>query len=310
MTRILVTGTTGFIGRELAPALVSLNHDVYCLERYVAGRYNEYRKHFKTVFANLNDRFAVRNIVKAVQPEVVIHIGALTPVSYSYDRPIEMLETNYIATVNLAEAAMREDDNLKQFIFAGSSECYGNQTTVPIKEDAVYHPVSPYGASKVAAIQYLQYLRYGYGFPATVILPFNTYGRSYCKHFIVEKILSQMLNGDREVLLGDPTPRRDLLYVSDHVAAYLKALDNSKAIGENFNVCTGKNIQIGELAEKCAEMTNYKGDVVWGTTPARPIEIMVLVGDNGKANQLLDWSPTVSLEDGLTKTIAKLKQNG
>jgi nucleoside-diphosphate-sugar epimerase len=309
--KVLCTGTTGFIGRQLAPLLSGLDHDVYCLERHVSGRYTEGgRKQLKTMFADLNDHFAIRNLIRAVQPQAIIHLAALTPVAFSYERPYEALQTNFVATVNLAETAMREDDNLKQFIFAGTSECYGNQTEFPIKESARFHPNSPYGVSKVAAVEYLRYMHAAYSFPVTMIFPFNSYGRGNSKHFVVERILSQMLNGEKEVRLGDPEPVRDFVYLSDHVDGYVKALNHPKAIGETFNICTGQGVKISELAEKCAEITDYQGDIVWGTIPARPLDIYRLIGDNTKARDVLGWRQNVSLDEGLQLTIEGLKENG
>jgi UDP-glucose 4-epimerase len=309
--RVLVTGTTGFIGSELAPRLSKIGHDVYCLERYMSGHYTPNgRKQLQTVYANLNDHFAIRNTIKTVQPEIIVHLAALTPVAYSYDRPSEVLETNFVATANLAETALRDDDNLRQFIFAGTSECYGNQTEFPIKEDARFYPTSPYSVSKLAAVNYLQYMHVAYNFPVTIIFPFNTYGRGHSKFFVVERMLSQMLNGEKEVHLGDPEPVRDFLYASDHVEGYVKALNHPEAVGEIFNICTGTGIKISELAKKCAEMTGFQGDIVWSTIPRRPLDIYTLIGDNTKARNVLGWTPTVSLEDGLKMTIEGLKQNG
>ena len=307
--KILVTGTTGFIGSQLAPLLSNMGHDVYGLERYVSGRYRpDTLKPLKTMFANLNDHFAVRNLIREIRPEVIIHLAALTPVAYSYDRPQELMETNFLATVNLAESAMRDDDNLRQFIFAGTSECYGNQTDFPIKEDARFYPNSPYGVSKVAAVKYLRYMYDAYHFPVTIIFPFNSYGNVLRTHFVVEKILSQMLNGDKEVHLGDPEPVRDFVYGTDHANGYVKALGNKEAIGETFNICTGEGIKIKDLAQKCAEMTYYQGDIVWGTIPARPLDIMTLIGDNTKASKILGWKPLVGLDEGLKLTIKQLKE--
>ena len=94
--KILLTGTTGFVGSHLGISTAKIDHDVYGLERYMSGHYlPKSRKQLKTVFANLNDHFAVRNLIKDIQPEVIIHLAALTPVAYSYDRPQETLETNF-----------------------------------------------------------------------------------------------------------------------------------------------------------------------------------------------------------------------
>ncbi len=306
-TRVLLSGSSGFVGNVMAPRLCDIGFDVYCLERFVSNRYcKPTNPKIKTVFADLNDHWAIRSIVKQIQPEYVVHLAALSPVSASYDRWQEYLTTNFEATVNLAECCMREDGNLKQFLFAATSECFGNQKTFPIKETAEYHPNSPYAVSKVAAVSYLRYMRDAYDFPVTIIFPFNSYGRAECKHFITEKIMWQMLTQET-VKLGDPTPIRDLLYVSDHIEGYVAALGNPKAIGGSFNICTGKGVTIKELADKIAELTGFKGKLVWGTIPARPLDIQCLIGDNAKAKKVLGWKPKVSLNDGLERTVKMMK---
>ena len=306
-TRVLLTGSSGFVGGAMAQRLSILGFDVHCLERFVSNRYGvPTNKKIKTVFADLNDHWAVRSLVKQIQPEYVIHLAALSPVSASYDRWQEYLTCNFEATVNLAECCMREDSNLRQFLFAGTSECFGNQKTFPIKETAEYYPNSPYAVSKVAAVSYLRYMHDAYQFPVTLMFPFNSYGRSGCRHFITEKIIVQMLTKDT-VRLGDPTPTRDLMYLSDHVAGYVAALGKEEAVGEAFNVCTGVGVTIEELARRIAELTKFKGELVWGTVPARPLDIQCLVGDNSKAARVLGWEPRVCLDDGLRVTVKMIK---
>ena len=303
----LVTGASGFIGRQLSRALKTNGQDVYCLERYVAGR-TIYNKHpMKTVFADLNDHFAIQQIIKNVRPEVVFHVGALSPVAYSYDHPREVIETNYLATVNLAEACMYQDC-VKHFLFAGTSEEYGNQDIFPIKEIAPLRPNSPYSASKVAADMYLQYLFETYRFPTTVLRPFNTFGRTDDTHFLVESIIYQMLNSDN-INLGMQDPIRDLMHVSDHVKAYLTCFEQpQRCIGEAINFCTGEGWTIPKVVQLIANLLGWKGTVNWDTIPKRPNDIMNLTGSNAKAKQLLGWKPQHKLKDGLELTISALKQ--
>ena len=305
--RCLVTGTSGFIGREIAAQLLFLGHDVYGLERYVAGRTIHGEKKFKTVFADLNDHFSVNQVVKQFKPQVVFHVAALSPVAYSYNHPVDVNETNYIATVNLAETCMREN-SLEHFLWAGTSEEYGNQTEFPIKESAELKPNSPYAASKVAADKYLQYLIETYAFPATIVRPFNTYGRTEDTHFLVESIIHQMLSG-KTVNLGMKEPIRDLMYVADHVSAYLTCFAQQKlSVGETFNFCTGVGWSIPELVEMIASMVKWEnGFVNWDTIPKRPNDIITLIGSNSKAKRILKWMPEFTLEDGLKRTINQLK---
>jgi len=299
--KVFVTGGSGFIGSHLIPKLVELGHEVYSLERYVTGRY-VLGAHTATVFGDLRDSFTIRKLVRETQPDAAIHLASISPVAYSYDRPQEVFEVNALGTINLAEACLREVPHFKHFLFAGTSEEYGNHTEFPLKEDSELRPNSPYSVSKLAADKYLRYMRGAYDFPVTVLRPFNTYGRKDNVHFVVERIITQMLQG-KTVRLGDPTPVRDFLFIDDHVDAYLTCLDNEKTKGEVFNFCTGRGISIKELVELIAKLIGFRGEISWGTIPARPLDIQKLVGSYEKAKRVLGWKPKCTLEEGLKMTI-------
>jgi len=300
--KVLVTGGTGFIGSHLIPSLVELGYDVYSLSRYVTGRY-VLGENVKCVFADLRDYYAVQKAIKTVQPEIVIHLAALSPVSYSYDHPQEVIETNFNGTVNLAEACLRHISHFEQFIFASTSETYGNQDQFPITEDVPQRPNSPYAVSKVSAEKYLLYLRDAYDFPVTIMRPFNTFGRKRNCHFVTERIITQMLEGKDPIYLGDPEAVRDFLYVDDHVNAYLAVLNNEKAIGEVFNFCTCRGVSIKELTEIISDIIGWEGKIVWHSIPQRPLDIKKLIGSYRKAKEKLGWNPKWKLENGLKETI-------
>lgn len=300
--RVFVTGGSGFIGSHLIPKLIELEHDVYSLERYVTGRYVLGAHTAATVFGDLRDSFLICKLVRKIQPDAVIHLAAISPVAYSYDHPQEVFEVNILGTVNLAEACLREVPHFKHFLYAGTSEEYGNQTKFPVKENAELRPNSPYSVSKVAADKYLQYMRYAYDFPVTIARPFNTYGRKDNVHFVVERVVTQMLEG-KTVRLGDPAPVRDFMYVDDHVDAYLACLNNEKAKDEIFNFCTGRGISIKELADLIAKLTNFDGKIIWSTIPARPLDIQKLIGSYEKSKRVLGWEPKYKIEKGLKETV-------
>jgi len=298
--KILITGATGFIGSHLLPKLIKMGYDVYALQRYITGRY-VLGSNVKTVFADLRNEVDVRRAVKLVQPDYVIHLAAISPVSYSYDHPQEVTEVNYLGTINLAEACLREVPRLRQFLFASTSETYGNGP-VPKREDTPQNPNSPYAVSKLAAEKYLLYLRDAYDFPITILRNFNTYGRKRNTHFFIERTICQMLTSN-VVRLGDPTPVRDFMYVEDHVNAYLTCLGNPKAIGEIFNFCTGRHMRLDEVTKIIEKLTDFNGEIKWYSIPARPLDIKVLYGDYSKAKKILDWGPKYMLEEGLKLTV-------
>ena len=198
-----------------------------------------------------------------------------------------------------------DDPNLKQFITAGTSEEYGmtlKDKNGKLTEDSPLIPNSPYAVAKVAFDHYLQYMGMAYDFPYTVLRPFNTYGRKDNKHFFIERTITQMLTQDK-VYLGDPDAVRDWLYVDDHVDGYLKAIGNKNAVKQTFNLSTGVGYTTKETADMIAKLTKFKGEIVWHSTPPRPLDAKILIGDNSKAKKLLNWKSTVNLEEGLNKTI-------
>ena len=303
--KILVTGASGFIGQRLVKELSDLEYDVWALLRYVTGRYR-LGENVKCVFADVTDYSSIIRVLKTVRPEIVIHLAAISPVSYSYDHPQEVNEVNYLGTVNLAEGCRIELPHLKQLIFAGTSEEYGNQMTFPIKETAICYPNSPYALAKNASTNYLKYMNVAYDFPSLVLRPFNTYGRVDNTHFVTERIISQMLRKQKEIHLGDPEPVRDFMYVSDHVNGYITAIAKG-VTGKVVNLCTGKGYTIANLVKHIKKITRWDGKVIWDTIPPRPLDIHTLLGNNSKARQLLGWQPQYSLQDGLRKTVKGLR---
>ena len=301
-SKILVTGAPGFVGTHLISRLVKQGYEVYALERYVTGRYilGEKRE-IKTVFGDLREAYTIKRIIREVQPDVLIHLASISPVTYSYNHPQEVMEANFLGTINLAEACLHEIPHFKQFLFASTSETYGNGPN-PKMEETTQMPNSPYAISKVASEKYLLYMRDAYNFPITILRNFNTYGRKNNYHFVVERTILQMLT-EKTVKLGDPTPIRDFVFIEDHVNAYLDCLDNPKSNGEIFNFCTGRGISIRQLIELLSKLTDFEGEVFWNTMPNRPLDIKELVGDYGKAKRLLDWEPKYTLEEGLKLTI-------
>jgi len=304
--KLLLTGFTGFIGSELLPKLVE-EYDVYTLERYVTGRYGE-PKNYKVIFGNLIDSHLIANMIKHVQPDYVIHLAAITAVSYSYDHPVEVIENNLFGTINLAESCLRYIPHFKQFINASSVEVYGNNGFTIQKETNPLMPASPYAVSKMGGEKYLEYLNEAYDFPYTIMRPANTYGRKKDYHFLIEKTIVHMLTRDK-ILLGDPDAVRDWMHVSDHVNAYLTCLGNEKAMGEIFNFSTGEALDIRETIGLIKELVGFKGRVYYNAIPARPTESKIIRIDSSKARSLLGWKTDVDLLTGLVKTVEYWKEH-
>ena len=310
--KVLVTGGTGFIGSSLVPQLEAEGHDVTSLIRYVAGRYDFY-KNEKVIIADLRDRDAVGLAVKKVNPEVIINLAAQSAVSYSFQNGPDVIETNLLGTVALAEAA--RDCDLKLFVQASTSEVYGRippWTRFPATEETPTGATSPYAVSKIAAEEYLRVLNNSYNFPTLILRPFNTYGRALINnnHFVVERAITQALT-EKKISLHDPRPRRDFLFREDHVSAYLRVIDcvqNKQDLsGMILNITSGHVYTIDEMAHKVAQqvsvLTGASIECEFSSVPDRPLDIPILHGDPTKAFDKIRWKPKYSFEKGLEKAV-------
>lgn len=305
--KVFVTGATGFIGSNLVQRLLKENHEIYALCRNVTDRKPSLPVEVNAIYGDLIDPHFLRKTLKSILPDVVVHLAAQSSVAYSHDHAFENVETNYIGTINLQKAC--ENLPIEKFIFAGTSEEYGNQKEYPIRENAPLLPNQPYAIAKVASDNYLQYCREASGFPAIVMRPFNSYGRSKNVKFVTESIIYQMLTKDN-IVLGNPAPLRDLLYVDDHVEGYMKCIKTpyEKMFDvPAINLCTGKEVTIKQLTEMIAGYLNYKGKVTWNVK-TRPTEIHRLLGDYTTAVDTIGWRPTVELRQGLSSTIQKVRE--
>jgi nucleoside-diphosphate-sugar epimerase len=311
--KVFITGITGFIGSYLAEALLRDGHEVAGLMRQTNRlnnpAVNALRGRAEFHYGSLTDAYAVRQALREFRPDVICHLGAITPVAYSFEHPNEVTETNYLGTINLAEAALRECPNLKRFIFASSMETYGfqDQHEAFIETDES-RPACPYAVAKVASEKYLQYMHYAHKFPAVCFRQTNAYGRKENDYFIVEAAITQMLHGG-EVNLGDPRPIRNFIFIDDLVNLYRAVLNHSgeDINGHVFNTGPDNGLSIEALVTMCAVATGWQGKVNWYTRPRRSGEIFYLNSSSEKAQRMLGWAPAVDLCVGLGRTVALWK---
>ena len=309
MTRVLITGVTGFIGSELARALAADGFEVTGLVRTTSNKtaldpIKDLLTQMEIRYGNLTDYAAVRKIVKDIAPQYIIHVGAATAVRHSFENPLEYQEVDYLATVNLAHAAL-EVPGFKKFLFASTMEVYGWQEKhEPFTEETTLHPASPYAAAKYAAEEYVRMAGKAFGLPYIVLRCCNTFGRKNNAGFVTEYLVTSMLKGET-TYLGTPDAVRDMMYVDDHVNAYVTAL-KSKVVNETFVFGTGNKLSMKELALKIKEMTGFKGELVFSFPPDypwRPVVEPFLSLHAAKAQRMLGWTPKYNVEEGLRKTV-------
>lgn len=320
--RILVTGVTGFIGSHLVRELARKRYDVYGVMRYATNRNPVLKKEFLAgatlINCDITDYLSVRNAIKSSDPDTIVHLAALSPVRESFERPFPYVNTNIVGTFNFTYAMMElysglssQEFQRKRLIFASTAEVYGLKKNSPTKEDASLEPTSPYANTKAMGDMHMRMMARVHGLNTTVMRCTNSYGRKIDASFFVEYVITSMLNGEN-VYVGAPKSLRDYMYVSDHVSAYVSAIEKkSLTPGEAFNAATGKLISNKDLAYKLADMIGFsKKKVILGKYPPgypkRPYESdqPFINLDCAKIRKAMDWKAEVALDAGLKKTIA------
>jgi len=306
--RVLVTGAGGFIGSHLAEALVALGAKVRALVRYNSrndwGLLEllplEVLGAMEVVTGDLTDPHAT---VRAVADcRVVFHLAALIAIPYSYRAPAQYVAVNCGGTLNLLEAARLSA--VEKFIHTSTSETYGTARYTPIDEAHPLQAQSPYAASKIGADQLAESYRLSFGLPVATVRPFNTYGPRQSARAVIPTIISQGLGG-RTIRLGRLDPVRDLTFVRDTVAGFIKMAESAAAVGQVVNLGTGRAVSMAQVAGIIIRLLGGGREVVQEEERLRPeaSEVMELICDPTKARELLGWEPQVGLEEGLEQTI-------
>ena len=311
---VLVTGAGGFIGSHLVERLVELGARVRALARYNSR--NDWgllellpasiKNEIEVVLGDLTDPHSTTRLVQG--QEIIFHLAALIAIPYSYIAPAHYVATNCGGTLNLLEAARHH--GVERFIHTSTSETYGTAQYTPIDEAHPLRGQSPYAASKIGADKLAESYHLSFALPVVTLRPFNTFGPRQSARAIIPTIISQGLSGN-VIRLGLLTPIRDLNFVSDTVEGFIKGAECPQAIGELFNIGSGRAITIGELAHKIVNLLGGDKEIMAEEERVRPdaSEVMELLCNYGKAHKVLGWEPRVSLEEGLSRTVAYIRDH-
>ena len=284
--RILVTGGAGFIGSEVVSQLLKKNAMVTVLDNFSSGK-RQYlknnKKNLKIIKGDITDEKIVSRSVK--DQEYVIHLAALPFIPDSFYYPADFFNVNTTGSVNLLWKSI-QSKTVSRFVHISTSEVYGSAQHVPMDENHPTAPHSTYAVSKLAGDRVAFTLHKENGFPVVIIRPFNSYGPQYTQPYIIPEIMNQLLNGNKELMLGNVDATRDFTFVSDTANAIIRSLDSKKAIGEIINVGSSNEISIRDLAFKISKIAKKKIKIRYDESRERPYDVNRLVCNNDKAQKI------------------------
>ena len=310
--KILVTGSSGFIGSHLVEYLVKKRYKVVAFDRYNSNNSygwlenSKYKKKIKFILGDIRDYDSVNKAMKGCHS--VMHLAALIGIPYSYISPTAYIKTNIEGTLNVLESA--KNLRLKQVIVTSTSEVYGTAIKKKLSEQSELKAQSPYAASKIAADQLsLSYYR-SFGLPVKIIRPFNTFGPRQSARAVIPTIITQALLKNK-IKIGNLNTTRDFLYVEDLCSAYEMILKSNKLLGEVINVGVDSEISIKKLILKIAKILKVELTPVVERQRIRPqkSEVFRLKCDNTKIKKMTNWKPRYQLDEGLKKLIEWLKKD-
>ncbi|RJQ53082.1 MAG: SDR family NAD(P)-dependent oxidoreductase [Nitrospiraceae bacterium] len=312
--KALVTGADGFIGSHLVETLIKEGCRVRAFTYYNSfnswGWLDTFPREILNeveVFAgDVRDPNGVRTAVRDM--DLVFHLAALIGIPYSYHSPDSYIDTNIRGTMNVLQAC--KDLGTERTIVTSTSEVYGTAQRVPINEKHPLQGQSPYSATKISADKISESFHRSFNLPVITARPFNTYGPRQSARAVIPTIITQLLSGCGEIRLGSLTPTRDLNYVQDICNGFIALARCEKAIGREINIGSGHEISVGDLANMIIGQINPNAKIIATDERKRPAdsEVERLLCDNSLIKKLTGWTPSVSLEEGIKRTIQWFKE--
>jgi UDP-glucose 4-epimerase len=307
MAKALVTGGAGFIGSNLVRGLLERGDDVRILDNFSTGnRANLSGLDVEIVEGELRSYERVHNAVRG--RDVVYHLGALGSVPRSVQDPLTSSAVNVEGTLNVLLAA--RDEGVRRVVFASSSSVYGAKRDLPVDESLAADPISPYGVAKLAAERYcVSFSRVYESFESVVLRYFNVFGprQSPLSQYaaMVPLFITAIAAGEPVTVFGDGEQSRDFTYVANVVDATVRAADAEGASGRIFNVAAGAPASVNTVADTIGEILGKP--VERRFEPPRPGDIRDSWANVSAARDVLGYTPSVALEEGLRRTIDYLR---
>ncbi|MBI3413281.1 MAG: GDP-mannose 4,6-dehydratase [Candidatus Aenigmarchaeota archaeon] len=314
--RVIITGAAGLYGVHLVDALLKskttekiigvddFSRNFLSKDPFIKPPDKNKFEILKIDYANL-DRKAIDNI----QPDVVVHLAASVSIPESIDDPWKYFNNNELGTFKLAQALLSSKTQ-PFLVYASSPEVYGNPKYVPMDESHPLNPTSTYAVTKLACEKHCMSMWEWYKYPVAAIRNFNTYGENqniWGYSAVIPAFIKNALENKPLTIEGDGKQTRDFMYVADAVNAYKMIIENQRtAKGETFNIGTGKETSINELAEKIIRATGSKSKTAHKN--GRSGDLRALRANIEHIKSKIGWEPDISMDDGLMRTIGWYKK--
>lgn len=299
MNRIVVTGGLGFVGSHLVDRLVQDNHEVVVIDDLSSGLIRNIERHASNnrvtvVKGDIRDREMLKHALTGAK--AVVHLAAIVSVIRSIEEPDLVHDVNVAGTLSLLDECVKQ--KVRRFIYASSAAVYGGASRLPLSEESEIIPTSPYGASKAAGEAYCHAYHAVHDIESVVLRFMNIYGARARLYSGVMVAFAEALNQNSSLtIFGDGKQTRDFVFVSDVVDAIMLALKKSGATGETFNIGSGIQTNIKQLAKLFPSLTPSAHRVQYASP--RKGEIRHSYADISKARRILGYEPKINLQTGV-----------
>lgn len=304
--KVLVTGGAGFIGSHLVERLLELGSKVSVVDIMLCGNkvgHLKGNKNLSIYEVDVTNTSAMAPLFKG--QDIVFHLAAVVGVEETQDEPVHLLNVEVGGTASIIALAAK--NKIKRFIFASSSEVYGDSTE-PMMEEGPFNPKSTYALCKLIGEHYCRAYYKKFGLEFTALRYFNSYGPRQDERFVLSRFVKRALKGQELFIYGDGEQTRDFTYVADTVNMSLLAGAMDSGINQIFNFGTGRAVSINTLADIMLGKLNLKGKVKvshidYDQRRTREIEVFNRLANVDLAEKLLEYRPVTDLETGMQKTI-------
>jgi GDP-4-dehydro-6-deoxy-D-mannose reductase len=302
VTRVLITGSGGFVGRVLVTKMAAQGYEVWGADRLATeGEFEGKRQ----LAVELTDETAVETMLDEVAPEAIVHLAAQASVRRSFDAPIETILNNTLPILYILDR-LKERPGACRLLAIGSADEYGSVSApdrLPLREDGSVNPNNPYALAKSIQNQYCQGYATLYGLDVVVTRSFNHTGAGQTDAFVLPSFAKQIAQiklrqRDPVIHVGNLDVKRDFLDVRDVCDAYITLLKKGQK-GETYNVCSGNSYRVRDLLDRLCKLAGVDVEIKTDPDRVRPVDTPELRGDNGKIHADTGWTPVTPIDETL-----------